>query len=59
MGSDMKIQATKDFRASINGADYEGKKGRQLEAPDRAARHLMALGLAKAPSKKENEDDQH
>lgn len=55
----MKIQATKDFRASLNGADYEGKKGRQLDAPERAARHLMALGLAKAPTKKENEDDQH
>ena len=54
----MKIQATKDFRASIHGADYEGKKGRQLEAPERAAKHMMALGLAKAP-KKENEDDQH
>lgn len=39
------MQATADFTAHVNGADYALKKGEKFEGDARAAAHLKSLGL--------------
>ena len=45
------MQATVDFTAHVNGADYALKKGEQFKGDARAAAHFKRLGLISASKK--------
>lgn len=49
------MQATRDFTAHVNGADYALKKGQLFKGDARAAEHLEAMGLLKAKEVKKDE----
>ena len=52
------MQATRDFTAHINGADYSLKQGDEFKGDARAQAHLLNLGLIAKPKKKKEADDE-
>lgn len=47
------MQATTDFTAHVNGADYSLKKGDEFKGDARTAEHLKAIGLLEVKKAKE------
>lgn len=52
------LKAVKDFRATFNGRDYSGVKGRAVKCPPALAQALKEGGIVKEETeKKETKND--